>query len=83
MPMNTTYLNALATHARSLITHIALVDGSGAEVSTRMAVTWTAASGGLIRPTGDLVFTMEAGDEVAGWSGFSASSRVPPRRIVR
>lgn len=78
MPMNSTYLNATADAGKALITHIGLVNTGGVELSgggyARQAVTWTAASNGLVRPTGNLVFTTEAGDEVAGWRGYSASS---------
>ena len=72
--MNTAYLNALATAGASAITHIALVNGSGVAVSARMPVSWTAPSGGVIRPTANIVFAMEAGDAVAGWRGYSAAS---------
>lgn len=76
--MNTTYLNAVADHGGSLITHVGLVDSGGTELASasysRQAVTWTAASDGDINPTADLVFDMTAGDEVSGWRGYSAST---------
>jgi len=73
--MNAAYLDATATAGAALITHISLVDDLGAEVGDgRKAVSWTAASGGLVRPAADLEFTMEAADVVAGWSGFSAAT---------
>lgn len=75
--MNSAFHNALATHGASLITHIGLVDASGTELSgggyARQAVTWTGASN-VKSPNANLVFTTEAGDVVAGWRGFSASS---------
>lgn len=77
--MNTAFLNALATEAASLITHIALFDGAteisgGSPAYARKAVTWTAPSNGLIRPNADLVFDIPAGATVDGWRGFTASS---------
>lgn len=78
MAMTEGYRNALATHGASLVTHIGLVNGSGVELTggsyARKAVTWTAASGGTVRPTADLVFNVPAGATVAGWRGFSAAS---------
>lgn len=74
--MNNAYLNAIAAGGGELITHIALVDSSGNELDSsgyeRKAVTWTAPTNGLIRPTADLVFEVAAGDVVAGWVGYSA-----------
>lgn len=71
--MNNAYLNAIASHGAGLITHIALVDSTGTEVGdARQPVTWTSPSDGLIRPTSDLEFQMDAGDEVAGWRGFDS-----------
>ena len=71
--MDTPYYDAIATEGASLITHISLVDGGGAEVSNaRLPVTWTAAANGLIRPTADLDFSVNTGATVAGWSGHSA-----------
>lgn len=73
--MNSNYLNAIANHGASLITHIALVDGTGAEVGDgRKAVSWTAAVDGLTRPTEDLTFIVGAGENVNGWRGFSAET---------
>lgn len=76
--MNVTYRNAIADHGGSLITHIALIDDTGTELSggspayARKAVTWTAASNGMVRPTADLTFNIPAGATVAGWKGYSA-----------
>lgn len=78
MAMTEGYRNAIATHGAGLITHIGLVNGSGTELSgggyARIAVTWTTASGGVIRPNADLDFTVGAGATVAGWRGYTASS---------
>lgn len=75
--MNTAFIDALALQADVLITHIALF-GNGSEVTggspayARLAVTWTAPSGGLIRPTGNLVFNIPAAGVVDEWRGFTA-----------
>jgi hypothetical protein len=75
--MNNAYLNAIRDHGQSLITHIALF-GDGVELTgggyTRLAVTWVDDGNGVSRPSGNLVFTTEAGDVVDEWRGFSASS---------
>lgn len=79
MAMTPTYLNVIAAYGGTLITHIGLVNFSGVEISggspayARRAVVWTAASGGVIRPTIDLVFNVPAGGVVAGWRGYSAA----------
>ena len=78
--MNATYLDAVATHGASLITHIGLVDQTGTELSggspayARQPVTWTTPAVGMVRPDADLMFDVPAGKTVAGWSGFSALS---------
>lgn len=75
--MNNTYLNAIALHGASLITHIGLVNELDAEISggdpayARLAVTWTDTDG-LIRPNANLVFDIPAGVTVGGWQGYSA-----------
>lgn len=78
MPMTDAYLNATANAGGALITHIGLVNAGGTELSgggyARQAVTWTAGSAGLIRPTADRVFTVGSGAVVAGWRGYSAST---------
>ena len=77
--MNTAFLNAMATQADVLVSHIALF-GNGTEVTggtpayARKAVTWTAPSNGLTRPNADLVFDIPAGGIVDEWRGFSAVS---------
>ncbi|WP_435824336.1 phage tail fiber protein [Microbispora amethystogenes] len=76
--MSNSYLNATADAGGTLITYLGLVDGSGTEIAggsyARQAVSWTAASNGLIRPTADKTFNVPSGATVAGWRGFSASS---------
>lgn len=75
--MNAAYHNQMAVHGATLITHIALFDDLGAELDSagyeRQAVTWTRTDNEL-RPNADLVFVMAAGDVVAEWRGFSAST---------
>ena len=74
--MTEQYRNEIADHGGSLITHIGLVDENGEELSgggyERLAVTWTTADDGTIRPSEDLIFDVPAGT-VAGWRGYSAS----------
>jgi hypothetical protein len=76
--MEVVYRNAIADHGASLITHIGLVNQSGTELTggspayARLAVTWTAASSGTVRPDADLTFDIPAGVTVGGWRGYSA-----------
>lgn len=70
--MNNDYLNSIANHGASIVTHIGLVSNMGTEISTRQEVTWTAAVDGTIRPSVDLTFAIEAGTTVGGWRGYSA-----------
>ena len=76
--METVYLNGIADHGASLITHIGLVDETGTELTggdpayERQAVTWTDASGGTIRPNADLTFNVPENTTVGGWRGYSA-----------
>jgi hypothetical protein len=78
--MNIAFLDVLANHGATLITHIALFDGAseitgGSPAYARQAVTWTTASGdGLIRPDANLDFDIPAGATVDGWRGFTALS---------
>ena len=75
MAMVTGYLNAIANAGAALITHIGLVDETGTEIVggtyARLAVTWTGAVDGTIRPNADLTFEVPAGT-VGGWRGYSA-----------
>lgn len=74
------YRNAIATAGGALITHIGLVDETGTEITggspayARVAVTWTSAALGVIRPNADLTFNIPASTTVGGWRGFSAST---------
>ena len=76
--MNTTYRNAIADHGGTLISHIALVDETGTEITggdpayARQPVTWTTAADGTIRPDADLSFNIPESTTVGGWRGFSA-----------
>ena len=78
MSMTEGYRNAIADYGASLISHIGLVDDTGTELSggsyARKAITWTSASGGIIRPSADLEFNVPAGAIVGGWRGYSAST---------
>lgn len=74
MAMNEAYLNMIANHARTQITHIGLVDAGGTEVATRQAVTFQTANNGRINISADLTFDVSAGSTVAGWRAFSAST---------
>lgn len=78
--MNAAYYNAIRDHGQSLITHIGLVDDVGTELTggspayARQAVTWTDDGDGVSRPSADLEFDVPAGDTVAEWRGYSAST---------
>lgn len=78
MVMTVGYRNNLADHGATLITHIGLVDEAGVELTggspayARKAVTWVAASSGVVRPNADLTFDVPAAKTVGGWRGFSA-----------
>ena len=71
--METAYLNAIANHGGSILTHVGLKDASGTELTggtpayARQAVTWTQAVGGVIKPTANLTFAVPAGANVASW----------------
>jgi hypothetical protein len=72
--MNATYLAAIAGHGAGLITHLGLVNEAGVELSgggyARLPVTWTGTA--TKAPSANLLFTVGAGAQVAGWRGFSA-----------
>ena len=80
MAMTEGYRDAIAGHGASLITHIGLVNNADTELSggspayARVAVTWTTAANGVIRPNADLTFNVPSGANVSGWRGFSQSS---------
>lgn len=74
--MNAAFNTALAAHGASLITHIALFNGSteitgGSPAYARKPVTWTGA-GAVRSPSGNLVFDVPAGATVTNWRGFTA-----------
>lgn len=82
--MNTAYLNAIANHGASQITHIGLVNQDGEEIEggdyARQEVYWSDASDGTVRPYGnadlteDIVFEVPEGATVAGWRGYDDAS---------
>lgn len=76
MPLTTSGLTDAVNGVAGTITHIALTNGSGTELSggsyARLPVTWATASGGTRRPSADLSFSVPAGATVGGWKGFTA-----------
>ena len=76
MAMNSTYLDAIADHGATLITHIGLVNEVGAEITggtyARQPVTWTGSGDGNNQLSTDETFNIPAGVTVGGWRGFSA-----------
>lgn len=77
--MNEAYRNAIANYGASIIGYIGLRDSNGTELTggtpayARVAVTWTAAVDGLIRPTADVVFNVPAGTTVASWFAINTT----------
>ena len=71
--METAYLNAIANHGGSILTHVGLKNASGTELTggtpeyARQAVTWTPALNGVINPSANLTFAVPAGANVASW----------------
>lgn len=80
MPATAALLEVLEDQIDTVITHIGLVDETGTELTggspayAHQAVTFTDAGAGIIRPNANLDFDIPAGDTVAGWRGYSASS---------
>jgi len=76
--MSDAYRNTIGDAGAALITHIGLVDEADTEIAggdpayARQAVTWVAASDGIIRPNANLVFNVPASTTVAGWRGYTA-----------
>jgi hypothetical protein len=74
--MTTGYLNLIADYAATQLSHIGLVDDTDTELTAgsyaRLAVTWTSASGGTIRPNADLTFEVGASETVSGWRAYTA-----------
>ena len=71
--MENAYLNAIANHGGTILTHVGLKNAAGNELSggspayARQAVTWTQAVDGIIKPTANLTFAVPAGANVASW----------------
>lgn len=79
MAMTEAFKNYLLDTGIDVITYIALFDGAseisgGSPAYARKAVTWGDASGGVVRPTGDLTFDIPASATVDGWRGFTAGT---------
>lgn len=78
MAVTTAFLNAAAAGGVAAVTHIALLDDGGVELTgggyARQSVSWGAPSAGAIHPASDLVFDVPAGATVAGWAGYTAST---------
>lgn len=75
MPASAAFLNAAAAGGVAAITHIGLVDDTGAPLAgARQAVAWAADGTGVQRPTTDETFDVAAGETVGGWRGYSAAA---------
>ena len=80
--MEMAYLNSIAAHGGSILTHVGLKNAAGNEIAggtpsyARQPVTWTAPNNGVIRPTTDLVFNIPAGSNVASWFVTDSSGTV-------
>lgn len=72
--MNEAFQNICIAAGAAVVTHLSIVDNAGAQIGNRRPVSWTAPSGGMVRPTDDLVFEVPAGTSVAGWRAHSAAS---------
>lgn len=72
------YLNEIANAGADYINYISLVDSDGNEVSDRQSVTWdkppSDESLGVISLNSDIIFSINAGDEVKGWRGWNDDS---------
>lgn len=71
-------LEVLEDSVDTVVSHIGLVDETGTELTggspayARLAVTFTDAGAGLIRPDANLTFNIPADATVAGWRTYSA-----------
>lgn len=77
MAMNANYLDAIADHGGSLVTHVSLADGSletDELAVTRQSISWGAASDGDISATNDPVFDVTGGSTVNHVQYWSAST---------
>jgi hypothetical protein len=81
MAMSSTYQNAIGDAGGALMTYLGLVDAGGTELTggsyARLAVTWTAASGGMIRPSADKAFSVPA-CTVGGWRAYGHATNATP-----
>ena len=77
MAISSAGLNVMATAIAGAVTHVGLVDETGTELTgggyARQAATMTA-TGAEARLTADETFDVPAGETVAGWRAFSAST---------
>lgn len=78
MALPDAFLNDAVNGGVANVSHIALLNASGTELSggsyVRKAVSWGTASSGAVHPTADLVFDVPAGVTVGGWAGYNAST---------
>lgn len=73
MPASSAALSVATSALADEITHVALVNGSGAQVGDRVATTATA-TGANVRLAADATFDVPAGATVAGWTAHDAST---------
>ena len=77
MAMTTAFKNLMLNAGTAAITHIGLMNGASelsGDAYARKAVSWGAASNGVVRPASDLTFDVPAGATVTAWAGFTAST---------
>lgn len=76
MAMTEAWKNQALDASVTVITHIALLDETNTELSggsyARKAVTWAAASGGIVRPNADIEFDVPASTTVSKIAYYSA-----------
>lgn len=76
MALTTAGLNAAVEGITDVVTHIALVDETGTELTggtyARQAVSWAAASVGAQKIAADETFNVPAATTVGGWRGYTA-----------
>lgn len=79
MAMNANYLDAIADHGGSLVTHVSLADGplEGDEltgIDGRQSISWDLASDGDISASNEPVFEVDGGETVNHVQYWSAST---------
>jgi len=77
MAMNNNYLNEIADHGGSVVTHVSLANGpnQGDELTvTRQPINWNSASGGDLDSQGEQVFQVSGGDTVSHVQYWSAET---------